>query len=110
MASVLFSERIWPKVDTSGGTNACWPWLGSRTQRGYGMLSWAGKPAYVHRLVFERHNGLIPQGFDVHHTCENAPCCNPRHLQAVTHAANVKASGPRMARWGNRNRAKKEAV
>ena len=74
------SERLWPKVDQSGGPDACWPFMGGRDRDGYGRF-WIGddtKPA--HRAAYIAEYGPIPKGMAVCHRCDNPPCCNPAHL------------------------------
>ena len=34
--------------------------------------------------------GPIPEGYDVDHLCFNSRCCNPVHLETVTHKENVR--------------------
>ena len=46
----------------------------------------------AHRVMYVHYNGPIPAGLTIDHLCENPPCCNPAHLRAVTHAANVLRS------------------
>jgi len=82
--------RFWAKVDKSGGPEACWPWTGSRTSRGYGRLKVGGRNGRVlraHRVAWELTNGPIPPGFKVCHACDNPPCV--RHLFLDTQAGNL---------------------
>lgn len=67
-------------VDRSGGPDACWPWLGATTADGYGPYS----------ACYVIANGPVPEGLELDHTCRNRPCCNPRHLEPVTHAENMR--------------------
>ena len=38
-------ERFWPKVDKSGGKDACWPWLAGIVWRNGAIGGCAEKPA-----------------------------------------------------------------
>lgn len=85
--------------------DGCWEWTGTVSSwTGYGTIGNVG----VHRLMFERHVGPIPDGATIDHMCHNEAahaglceggntclhrrCCNPEHLQLVTHGENLAAS------------------
>ncbi len=81
------TERFLSKLIIPDNPNACWGWKGSTFGFGYGRLSLAAieyggkmRPVGAHRFSWEHHNGPIPKGLFVLHTCDNPPCCNPRHL------------------------------
>jgi len=77
------AELFWPKVDRSGGPDACWPWTGHRNSKGYGSTHiWSdGKWRTVgaHRVAYTLERGPIAAGLQVCHVCDNPPCCNPAH-------------------------------
>lgn len=67
----------------------CWTWPGANN-KGYGQVSLDGRMQQVHRVVFEHLRGPIPDGLHLDHLCRVPPCCNPDHLDPVTHAVNVQ--------------------
>lgn len=83
-------ERFLSKLDTSGGPDACWPWLGANSgTQGYGHIRKDGRDIKAHRLAFELFNGELTPDQDVRHTCDNPPCCNPSHLVAGSTTDNI---------------------
>lgn len=64
--------------------NGCWVWQLGIDVHGYGKESVGGERLKAHRVAYERANGPIPAGYDVHHDCENKRCVNPSHLRALT--------------------------
>ena len=54
---------------------------GGRDQQ-YGLTV---KHELAHRVAYAEAHGAIPEGFDVHHSCETPLCVNPEHLVALPH-------------------------
>lgn len=82
------AERFWPKVDQSGGPDACWPWVGARDPNGYGRVYIDGNGRLAHRVAFLLAHGRWPANGALH-ACDNPPCCNPAHLFDGDQAANL---------------------
>lgn len=81
-------ERFWEKVDQTG---ECWLWTGPLHSLGYPQRMWIdGERIYPHRLSHELFIGPIPDGLEIDHLCRVRHCVNPDHLEAVTHAENLR--------------------
>jgi HNH endonuclease len=75
--------------------SGCWLWVGSRNQKGYGVVTrpfawhWTGRLA--HRAMFESATGhIIPPEFDLHHTCRTRCCVRPCHLVPLEHSTHTQ--------------------
>ena len=90
-----FSWRLWRKIKRCGCGDTCqehcWEWHGTRNQYGYGRTKTrlGGRTySYIHRAVWAAVHGRAP-AHEVCHRCDNPPCCNPAHLVAWSHQANM---------------------
>lgn len=88
-----FDDYVLAKVDRSGGAEACWPWMGE-INHGYGVAYARGKGQRAHREVYRHLIGPIPTGLEIDHLCRNRACCNPAHMEPVTHAENSRRAVP----------------
>jgi len=88
LRGVAPERRFWPKVDRSGGSDACWPWTGARMIFGHGSFWLGTRNVPAHRFSYERLVGPIPDGLQLDHLCRNPPCVNPAHLEPVTNREN----------------------
>lgn len=87
--SDAIAERFWSKVDKRG-PDECWPWLGMKTDKGYGRFS-IGSSLYVStRVAFTLANKRDPGNLFVCHACDNPGCCNPAHLWLGTNKDNCE--------------------
>lgn len=88
-------------VDHLVDENGCWIWQLGKTGYGdkqYGQKWDKTKKKYVraHRWYYEQAKGQIPDEMDVDHLCRVRLCVNPDHLEAVSHAENLRR-GPRVS-------------
>jgi hypothetical protein len=81
-------EQFWALVDRSGGPDACHPWTGGRSPKGYGVFRIYDRAQRTHRIAWRLTCGPIPPGISVLHRCDNPPCCNPDHLWLGTNGDN----------------------
>lgn len=89
MQKAQTSDNFWARVAKNGKLlSDCWEWTGYRIAQGYGQVSWGDKILLAHRVAYELTFGAIPEGKEIHHTCENRACCNPYHLRVVTRREN----------------------
>ena len=85
------TQRFWSKV-SRGDSDACWIWIRSLINSGYGSMKWKGYPNTSNRMSWEIHYGSIPKGMCVLHNCpngDNKRCVNPKHLYLGTMKDNA---------------------
>lgn len=85
----IIDERI-DKSWEAGHDSPCWKWLGYVGNMGYGQIGIHRISYLVHRVVYERERGPVPEGLELDHLCRNPRCCNPEHLEPVTHRENSR--------------------
>jgi len=77
-------ERIKSRIIVS--PTGCWLYQGTLNKKGYAFV--CGR--FAHRVMWEDRFGTIPEGREIDHLCRNRNCCNPEHLETVTHAENIR--------------------
>lgn len=79
---------VWKRIDVEA--SGCWAWTGTKNQNGYGHTAHGPlRRNLVHRFVFQLLVGPVPEGLELDHLCRVRHCCNPEHLEPVTHRENV---------------------
>lgn len=75
-----------------GKPSPCCLWTGATSGEGrgggYGRMSLNGHTVAVHLVVFTHYYGYIPGNKQVDHLCNQRLCCNPLHLDLVSHKEN----------------------
>jgi hypothetical protein len=103
------TRQFWRHVLIKG-FDECWPWLGA-CNGAYGQTLFDtpfGTLYRAHTIAFFLATGVYPGGSVIRHTCDNPPCCNPRHLKKGTQLDNVldKVAKGRQARGQDSGNAK----
>ena len=81
-------DRFFSKVEEV--ESGCWEWQAGGNGVGYGVFHpTREKKVLSHRWCYEHIIGKIPEGLYLDHLCRNRGCCNPEHLEPVTHRENI---------------------
>lgn len=81
-------QRFWSKVDPCR-TDGCMLFVGYCDPQGYGRINVNGIPLLAHHFLA----GKPPEGLEWDHVkerCGHRNCVWPEHLEAVTHAENLR--------------------
>lgn len=88
-----------------GQPSPCHIWQGPTSGEGrgggYGRMSLNGQTVAVHLVVYSHFYGYIPGKKQVDHLCNQRLCCNPVHLEMVTHKTNQKRRAARSKDYSN---------
>lgn len=83
------ADREWRAARKAAGN----PVVSTKMPRDYHVAyeaEWREKPGVRATLAYEKYAGSISDGLELDHKCRNTPCINPRHLEPVTHAENMR--------------------
>lgn len=104
--------RFWNRVNKDGPvrphmTTPCWLWTRALSH-GYGVLRWGDRNRPAHWVAYTLSVGVVADGLDVMHECDNPACCRPDHLRVGTRAQNMRdASARGRLRVGDDHHARK---
>jgi hypothetical protein len=85
-------RRLYSRIGPQDGEECranTWP----KNQSGHACITVNGKKVRVHRLIYLLEVGDIPAGYDVHHRCHKPGCCNPAHLELLSHSEHSRLHG-----------------
>jgi hypothetical protein len=85
--TIPFEDRFWSRVYQFG---SCWEWFGRTNRKGYGIIRQDGLSVATQRASWRLHNGPIPNGMHVLHTCDLPWCVNPSHLYIGKNEDNIR--------------------
>lgn len=84
--------RFWDHVGKPEA-NGCRIYKGPIAANGYGVFTIGRPPTHhtvmAHRYAYVLMNGPIPFDMDIDHLCKVRGCCEPTHMELVTHKENM---------------------
>ena len=94
--------RFWKHVGQQP-VDQCWVWPLAKTRLGYGKMRVGDRMIHAHKFAYDNLVGAVPKGLELDHTCRNRACCNPAHLEPVTHKENMRRGA-----WATKTHCKHE--
>lgn len=92
-------DIVYTGYDIDNKPSPCHLWQGPTSGDGrgggYGRMSLDGQTVAVHLVAYTHYFGYIPSKKQVDHRCYQRLCCNPQHLEMVTHLQNQKRRSKR---------------
>lgn len=96
---VKFTVQDIPRPE--GVEGPCWIWHGATggdDRRGfYGKSYYQQRILGSHVMAYRILAGDIPDKYELDHLCRNTLCCNPAHLEPVTHYENLRRGNTQVA-------------
>lgn len=86
----LYLDTDGPLPERRPELGRCFVWTRLLNAYGYGVFSHGHGSILAHRFAYEAVHGEIPEGMEIDHLCRNPSCARVDHLEAVTHAENVR--------------------
>ncbi len=85
--SLIMRLRFMPPKSMPTG---CIEFTGPLGTNGRGQIKVGKVTKSPYVALYELLVGPVPDGLELDHLCRNPPCCNPAHLEPVTHAENMR--------------------
>lgn len=82
-------KRLWAKIHVN--ESGCWV-FSALSSAGYGSIYYKRRTRATHALMWEISRGAVEANTELDHLCRNRACCNPDHLEPVTHQENMLRS------------------
>lgn len=96
------------RIEDHGFSSPCWVSNRAKCRGGYTQFVYpGGRHTQTHRAAYELFVGDIPEGLVIDHLCRVPACCNPDHLEPVTHRTNMRRGTAPSAVTANTNRCKR---
>lgn len=93
-------DRFWKHVCPEPNSG-CWLWVDGLSGLGYATIAVGSRydgtenKILAHIFAYTYYIGPVPPGLELDHKCRIPSCCNPDHLEPVTHRINLlRGVGP----------------